>query len=384
MIRTYEYRVLPGKSQAVDLDRLLWMTRNLYNAALQERRDCYEKTGKGISRFDQFNSLTIIRAEDPEWSGVSNRIGRGALRILDEAFKGFFRRVKAGEKPGYPRFKGRNRWRCVQLGDGYQLTKGRGKWMRLTFKGMRGGLRVWIHRPIPADAVQKEARLVKDAKGWKLCLMLEMPTPAAVEPKGTIGVDMGISHFLTTDEGEHIPNPRFLEKQLKALRREQRSLSRKARGSGNRERQRQAVARVHQRVKSARSTFHYAIAADLIKRGKTLIVEDLNIKGLAKGKLARQIQDVAWSAFIQRLANKAESAGLQVIKVDPKYTSQQCSGCGGMVRKSLATRVHACAECGLTIDRDHNAAVNIKNRAVVRPAFRNPRVALDGMEMPAV
>ncbi len=382
MNRTYEYRVLPQRGQLADLDRLLWMTRGLYNAALQERIECYNKTGKGVTLYDQMKSLTAIRADDADWRAVSVLVARGALKTLDRAYQAFFRRVKAGEKPGFPRFKGRNRWRSIHLAEQYGLNKGCGKWMWLTFKGMRGRIRVWFHRPLPEGAVQKEARLVKDGKGWKLCLMLELPDVAPVEAKGAIGIDVGLAHFLTTDEGEHIPNPRFLQRQLKTLRREQRSLARKVRGSGNRERQRQVVARVHQRVKSARSTFHWSVASKLVKRQKTLIVEDLNIKGLAKSRLSRQVADVGWAGFIERLVSKAECAGLQVMRVDPKHTSQLCSGCGEMVRKSLAVRVHSCPSCGLTLDRDHNAAVNIKKRAVACPSVHNPGVALGGLEMP--
>lgn len=378
MIRTYEYRALPQKGQVRTLDRMLWMTRNLYNAALQERKECYEKTGNGIGLYDQMKSLTQIRNDDEEWRGISVRIGRGPLKTIDLAFKAFFRRCKSGEQPGYPRFKGRDRWRMLHLETNYQIRAGNGKWAFLTFKGLPGRLRVWRHRPFPATAKQLLARLVRDAKGWKLQVVLELPDVEPVAVAGITGIDVGIKHFLVTDTGEAIPNPRVLQRELKRLRVEQRALARKARGSGNRLRQKQRVTRLHMRVADRRRDFHYKTAAELIAKGNSIAVEDLNIKGLAKSKLARQVADVSWGQFIFRLESKAESAGLQVHRVDPKHTSQQCSGCGEIVRKSLAVRVHDCPHCGLCIDRDHNAAVNIKKRA-----GGSPSGAKHGAVMPA-
>ena len=363
MKRTYEYRALPQKGQARALDKMLWMTRMLYNAALEERIGCYAKTGKTISAYEQMKSLTQIRKDDDEWRGISVFIGRGALKTIDLAFKAFFRRVKSGEKPGFPRFKGRDRWRMLHLETNYQIHDGKGKWAHLTFKGLPGKLRVWRHRPIPADAKQLLARLVRDAKGWKLQLVLDLPDVEPVVVAGVTGIDVGITHFLATDAGDTIPNPRLLQLELKRLRVEQRALARKKRGGGNRARQKQRVSRLHMRVRNRRKDFHYKTATALLAKGNSIAVEDLNIKGLARSKLARQVADVSWAEFVTRLENKAESAGLQVHRVDPKLTSQQCSGCGEIVRKSLAVRVHDCPHCGLRLDRDHNAAVNIKNRA---------------------
>jgi len=357
---------------------MLWMTRNLYNAALQERKECYDKTGKGIGLYDQMKSLTQIRKDDEDWRGISVFVGRGPLKTIDLAYKAFFKRCKSGEKPGFPRFKGRDRWRVLHLETNYQIRAGNGKWTFLAFKGLPGRLRIWQHRQIPDGAKQLLARLVRDAKGWKLQVVLDLPNvePAAVA--GVTGIDVGITHFLTADTGETIPNPRLLRRELKRLRVAQRALSRKVRGSGNRLRQKQRVARLHMRVADRRRDFHYKTAAELIAKGNSIAVEDLNIKGLAKSKLARPVADVSWGQFIFRLESKAESAGLQVHRVDPKNTSQQCSGCGEMVRKSLAVRVHDCPHCGLRLDRDHNAAVNIQKRA-----GGSPLGAKHGAVMPA-
>ncbi len=387
MHRTYEYRCLPMKGQVKDLDEFLWRCRTLYNAALQERIECYQKTGRSLSLYDQQKSLTVIRSDDGhpsddgDWSALSVPVGRGPLRTLDLAFKGFFRRLKAGQKPGFPRFKGRGRIRSLHLDTCYGLNPGSGQWVWLTFKGLRGRLRVWVHRPIPLTGKRKAARLVKDPKGWKVQFQVEFPDVEPVTPKGVLGIDVGLAHFLTTDTGEAVVNPRYLQRRLKELRVAQRSLARKKRGSNNRHRQRQVVARLHAKVRNTRRDFHFKTAAALVAQGKTLTVEDLNIKGLARGTFSRQVSDVAWGDFIEKLTHKAESAGLSVVKVDPKGTSQGCSRCGQEVHKDLSVRVHSCPGCGLVMDRDQNAAVNIRNRAGIGPLSRKPGNGLVGSQV---
>ena len=367
MHRTYEYRCLPTGRQSRALDELLELTRQLYNAALQERRDAYQKTGKSISYFDQCKALTQIRKDDPTWAAISLQIGRGALQRVHLAFQSFFRRVREkASRVGYPRFKSKDRHRTLHLGPNYHVTHMIGQdgqpngWAILQFKGLPGKVRVWLHRPIPADAEQKATRLVKDAKGWKLQIVLAFPDVPLHEPTVAVGIDVGVEKFLTTSDGDQIPNPRLLEKKFKVLRREQRSLARKKRGSGNRARQKQVVARLHEQVRHARADFHWKTAAWLVTQGKTLVVEDLNIRGLARGRLSRQIHDVGWGDFLRRLACKAESAGLPMVKVNPAYTSQDWSGCGERVPKPLRVRVHDCPYCGRTLDRDQNAAMNIR------------------------
>ena len=231
MHRTYEYRCLPTGRQRCALDELLEMTRQLYNAALQERRDAYRKAGKSVSYFDQCKALTQIRKDDPTWADISLQLGRGALKRVNLAFKDFFRRVKEKtQRAGYPRFKGKDRHRTLHLGPNYMLTHlveqdGQPNgWATIQFKGLPGKVRVWLYRPIPDEAEQKDARLVKDAKGWKLQIVLALPDIPEQEPQKSLGIDVGIEKFLTTSDGEAIPNPRLLEKKLKVLRREQRSL----------------------------------------------------------------------------------------------------------------------------------------------------------------
>ena len=427
--RTYEYRAHPTDSQKRRLDGLLDLTRELYNAALEERREAYRRRGVSRTYYDQCKELTLARRDIPALAAMPVQMGRGPLNVLHRAFQAFFRRIKSGDKPGFPRFKGKHRFRTLHLGTAYQfksLTRAvssppvrngdagrrgpqpasasaargasrsqgrhllsipsqlavegasraqgrhpdleaggppwrrasRADWWTVKFKSMNP-IRFRCHRPLPADGKPKEARLVRDAKGWKFQIVLQFDDPPPQPVTQAVGIDLGIEKFLTTSEGEMIPNPRILQQRLKAFRREKRSLARKKRGSGNRRRQARRLAREYMRVKDARRTFHFQVASWLVAKGKAIVVEDLNIKGLARSRLARSVNDVGWAEFIKRLEDKAESAGVPVVKIDPAYTSQDCSGCGERVKKALSVRVHRCPSCSLTLDRDHNAAINI-------------------------
>lgn len=387
MIRSFQFRCRPTKAQTAALTDIVFKKQAIYNAALEQRIAAYRRwrihhhknpdwsapTAKGyrpkksLGFYDQDADLKIIRKEQPEYAAFLQRIPRLALKDLDLAFKAFFRRIKAGEKPGFPRFRSSFRDRqTLKLGEGMKWRKGKGEFAHIKFHGLPGKLRFKIHNPKFAgdDVTVKTTMLTRDHKGWLVTFQCELPGVQMQDVADSIGIDVGIEKFLATDEGETIPNPRALDKELKTLRRKQRALSRKKRGGGNRQRARKNVARLHAHIRNARKNFHCETAAWLAAKGKTIVVENLNIKGLSRGMLARQVNDVAWGYFLKRLENKAESAGLRVEKVDPKYTSQVCSGCGAMVRKSLAVRVHRCDACGLALDRDHNAAINIKNKAV--------------------
>lgn len=373
MIRTYQFRCRPTKAQSTWVDNALDLTRALYNAALQERRDCYEKTGKGRSFYDQDKCLKTIRADNPEYGALPHQPCREALRDLDRAFQAFFRRVKSGDKPGFPRFKSYRRPRqSLKFGERINWHKCKGKLGYVVIKGMPGKLRFKIHNPafLREGVVRKTTTLTRDHKGLLVSFACEVPAPLPLPTEGMVGIDVGLSKFLTTDDGDSVDNPRPLAAALRDLRREQRALARKKKGSANRERNRMRVARLHARVANFRKTFHCATAARIVAAAvaanKSIAIEDLNIKGLARGMLARHVVDVAWGYFINRLVNKAESAGVPVNKVDPKFTSQACSGCGALVRKPLRERRHSCPHCGLSLDRDHNAAINIA-RAVTSP-----------------
>jgi len=352
------------KDAAVDaaLQSALDRCRDLYNAALQERRDAYRHHGASPSFYDQCKSLTEIRAADPVFDALDCTMLRlTALRRVDLAYKAFFRRVKAGETPGYPRFKGRDRFDTLVFGPkGWRLTGG-----KLRLNGL-GPVRVKgnPHR----TGVPKGLRLVRKAGRWYAHVLLDIgAAPLVQQSHHGVGIDVGLRTFATMSDGTTVEHPRFLRDSLAELRRAQQALVRKRRGSRRRRIAKAKLARVHHRIANRRHNFVHQTVAELARRYDGFAIEDLDIVELAQQGgtdkaargLRRGIMDSAWGAFGQALASKAEEAGMPLVRVPPRGTSQRCSGCGSVVRKTLRDRVHDCPACGLVLDRDVNAARNI-------------------------
>jgi putative transposase len=328
----------------------------LYNAALEERIDCYRKTGKGLTFVDQTLSLTICRRELPEMANFSVALQRWTLKRLDEAFAGFYRRVKARRgKAGFPRFKGRDGWNSFGLASTVQFV---GK--RIRFKGMATGLRVHFHRPLPKKHRIYSCILRREERGWVVCFGLEIDAEAKRAVADALGIDLGLKVFAYCSDGVVLPNPRVARKAERKMRVAQRALARCRRHSNRRRKARARVARIYRKISNTRATWLHQQAAALIKRTDLVAVEDLRINGMMRcSTVARSIADASWAKFLGYLEYKAERAGVHFVRVDPRNTSQKCSGCGALVFKSLAMRTHACTECGLVIDRDWNAARNI-------------------------
>lgn len=360
LIRTYRFKLKPTRAQHNRLREALEHCRVLYNAGLAERIDCYRKTGKGRSFMDQCCALTELR-RDPEFRHYAAVMQRGALRQLDHAYKAFFARG------GFPRFKGRDWFKSMSWpqGDGWRFDG------RFTAKGI-GTIRVHQHRKLPS--APKSACIKREGRHWYLLLACEIEAAPANDNGEAIGLDLGLSSFAALSDGTLIPNPRRGRKAQRELRRRQRALARCRRGSQRRRKARAKVATAHAAVRRARRTSHFQIAADLVRRYGLIAVENLNVKGLSRGILARDVNDAAWGSFIQILCDKAESAGSQVAKVDPRGTSQTCPACGVVEPKKLSERVHACP-CGFTADRDVAAAQVVLHRAVHRPAEAKQAVA---------
>ncbi len=358
MILTYRYRLLPLKSQHRALERLCGEQRELYNAALEERIDCYRKTGKTRTYIDQCKALTQCRREISGMGELPANLQRWTLKRLDDAFQGFFRRLKARTgKAGFPRFRGRGRWEAFGFAE-FRGIRFDGK--RLRFIGMPGGLRVHLHRPLPDDADIRSCVFRRDGRGWCVCLNLAIKTAAKRAVASALGVDLGLKVFAYCSDNVVIPNPRIAQRAETELRRRQRALARCERGSHRRHKVRAQVARVHRKITDARNTWLHQQSAALGRRAHLIAVEDLNVANMIRHPtLARSIADASWSRFISMLDYKVEKTGGHLIRVDPRNTSQKCSGCRELVPKSLAVRTHACPSCGLVIDRDHNASLNI-------------------------
>ncbi|GET37707.1 transposase [Microseira wollei NIES-4236] len=225
-----------------------------------------------------------------------------------------------------------------------------------------------MHRPIPDGFTLKQATILYKADGWYVSLSLEdgtVPEPIPIdEIKASVGIDVGLEKFLTTSDGQCISVPRFYRNGQAKLARQQRKLSRQQKGSKNYAKQANKVAKQHLHVARQRQEFHYQVAHWLCAAYDLISFENLNIKGLARTRLAKSILDVAWGAFLNILQAVAVKRGKQTVEVDAKRTSIECSGCGIRVEKVLSDRVHRCPNCGLVIDRDWNAAINILSRGL--------------------
>jgi putative transposase len=377
MILTYRFKLAPTKAQYASLERLCEMQRHLYNAALQERSDAWRKNGVSVTKLDQFKSLTQIRSFDETYAAVPVTMSRWSISRVDDAFKGFFSRVKRGDKPGFPRFKGRSRWRSFGFAEwsGIRLKDG-----KLLFSGLVGGLKARLHRPIPGGASIKSCTFSKMGRHWFIAMQVDVPVVEShVNPDSVVGIDVGVEHLATTSDGIHFANHRPRSRREKAIRIAQRALARCRRGSKRRAKVRERLARIQRRIANARSTCLHQVSEKLARTYAFIAVEKLNVKNMTgsargtaddpgtnvhqKAGLNRALLDAAPAMLISYTSYKAERAGGMLVKENAAHTSQDCSGCDERVPKALSERTHRC-KCGLVLDRDHNAAINILQRAL--------------------
>ena len=362
MNRSYQYRLYPTKTQITSLDFLRRQACTLYNAALEERREAWKMRRVSLNYYDQANQLKAIRSDDPHGLGLLNFSAcQQVLRRVQKTYSAFFQRIKQG-KGGFPRFKPYRRFRSLDFryGDGVHLADG-----RLAVQNV-GPIRVKWHRPLPVNAVVKAVVVTCDATGkWFICFQIELSDVLPpIHASLAVGIDLGLSTLAALSTGECIRPPRYFRQAEKLLRRQQRHLARCKRVSHRRKAVVRQVAVTHAHVANQRKDFAHKLSTRLVKDFSLIAVEDLNIKGITKSRLAKSTHDAGWSMLLQQLAYKASSAGVQFIAVDPYNTSQACSACGSIVKKSLGVRVHECPECGLVLDRDINAARNILYRAL--------------------
>lgn len=405
---TFQYDLRPTRGQYRDLDRLLDMTRTLYNAALEARISNWEygkrqAARRGASKpdakldpwvpetlYSQYRDLTAVRRDDPTGYGaLPIRMLRETLKRLDLAYQGFFRRVQQGNgRAGYPRFKPRSRWRSFGFTEfsGIRLIG-----TKLHFAGISGGLAVHMYPPLPDGASVRSAMFRRGPKGWSIALQIELPDAIAAqdEARPAVGLDWGVKSFATLSDGTVVENPRIGKAAERCIRQQRRALSRCRRGSNRRRKVKRQLQRSLAATANRRKTFLHQTSAMLARNYSLLVAEKLTIHNMtasAKGTmeepgsnvrqkagLNREMLDLAPAMFVSMLTYKAARAGGQFVLVDPRGTSQRCSACGEAVPKTLAQRIHRC-RCGLTIDRDLNAARNILLAAggVVAPGDVKP------------
>ena len=356
MHKSYRYRIYPTKSQRSVLDQNLELCRKIYNDTLALRKDAWEKEGKSISLYETNSILVTWKSDRPELKQVYSQVLQNVQVRVDLAFKAFFRRVKNGEDPGYPRFKGYGRYDSLtykQLGFGIKDGK--------LHLAKIGDIKIKLHRPIEGKIKTCTIRRMPTGK-WFACLSVEIedaPLPPWKDGS-VVGIDVGLASFATLSNGEKIDNPRFFRKEEKALAKAQRKRDKLPKGSSLRRKASKVVTRIHERITNRRTDFSNQISRQFVNRFGVIVFEDLDIQNMLKNHhLAKSISDVAWNMLVKSTESKAAYAGSKVVLVDPKYTSQICSRCGLIVEKDLSERVHSCSECGLSMDRDLNAAINI-------------------------
>jgi putative transposase len=355
LLKVFRYRIYPTKSQGTKMADTLELCRWTYNEMLAVRKNAYDQEGKSVSYYETKKLLPQWKEEKPELKGVHSQVLQEVAKRVDLAYQAFFRRVKAGEDPGYPRFKGYGRYDSfTYTQSGFSLKRGK-LWLSKI-----GDIKIKLHRPVDGEIKRLNIRKMPTGK-WFVSFLVEVePDDLLPKIESSVGVDVGLKSFITLSNGDRVDNPRFFVQEEKALAKAQRKLSKAPKGSSGRDEALKVVHRVHERIANKREDFVQKLSTSLVKSYDLIVFEDLNIKSMVKNHcLAKHIADAAWSKLIATTSYKAEWAGKRVELVNPSNTSQTCSGCGQMVLKSLSERVHQCPFCGLTLDRDHNAAINI-------------------------
>lgn len=357
---TYKYRLYPTRMQSGILDNHLLEACRLYNAALQERRDAWKINKKSISIYDQAKQLKEIRANrDIDLPNFG--VARNVLRRLDHAFTGFLSRKRKGIKAGLPRFKSSFRSLTYSpYGNGCRVVLN----SKLRLQGV-GLIKIKQHRLL--DGVVKAVTIKKEAGRWYVCFNVDI-TPQYLPVKNNeIGIDVGLATFATLSDGVEIPNPRVYLSAHKELRFASRRMNRRKHGSQRWQKALRLLQKVHVRIRNRRSDFQHKTSRHLVNSYGKIVVEHLRIEEMMHGRLAKYIADAAWGSFIDKLAYKAENAGREFFRVNPKGTSQTCL-CGAFVPKDLIQRWHLCPSCGLSASRDLVSAQLILAKARTEPS----------------
>jgi putative transposase len=354
--KSYKYKLHPTSHQTQLLHETLWRCRELYNTALEQRMWAYRHCGVSVSRYGQEAELKDIRADMPGYAEIHSHVLQDVLARLDKTYQAFFKRVKAGLAPGFPRFQGLQRYHSFtykEFGNGARLDNG----FLVLFKIGRIAMR-WSR---PLVGTPKTITISHEADGWYVIFScVEVPTQHLSLTGHETGIDVGLKVFLITSDGLVIDNPRHHRHAKQRLAKAQRVVSRRQLGSKRRNKAVSRCAKRHQKVKRRRADFHNKVALQLVQQYDTIYLEDLQVSNMVRNhRLAKSITDAVWAQFRITLEYKAACAGKRVVAVPPHYTSQNCSSCGERVSKSLSVRTHICPSCGLMLDRDENAARNI-------------------------
>lgn len=349
--------------------RLDWLNRT--RCQLDRCSIVSEPIGEAPERVDYYSQQSALKKTKklfPEYAKIYSEVQQMNLQRLDKAWKRWLVPDKTGKRGGRPKFKKRGekpsfsfsrvnhpKAACFLEGDILRIPK-------------IGLIPIVVHRSLPEGFALKTATICFKADGYYVSISAEDATVPKSKPlnevKSAVGIDLGLKEFLAASTGKFVPVPQIYRKAQQYLARQQRGIARKKDGSKNRLKAKTRVAKIHQRIARQREIFHYQVAHWLCRNHDLIAVEDLNIRGLARTRLAKSIYDVSWGKFITILESVVVKYGVHLVKVNPHNTSQNCSGCGTKVPKTLSVRLHECHKCGLEMDRDENAAINILVKAL--------------------
>lgn len=355
MRKSYKFRAYLNPETEKNTLEVLELCRQVYNLCLEQRRASYKTLLKSVNSYTQIKQLPELKEAFPEFKRIPSQSLQDVVERLDKAYQSFFRRIKSGDTPGYPRFKGYGRYDSLTLKQaGWELNGSNFVVKKL------GTFKLKLHRQIPKSAKIKTVTIRgTQTNKWYVCFSCDnVPAKVLSKSKKTIAFDVGCESFLTDSNGFKIENPRYLKESQEKLIKLQQKLSKQKKGTKAREKTRRLLAKVYEKISNQRLDFHHKVAKHYVDTYGKIIHEKLQSWNSFRS-LNKSMRDVAWFQFFNILHCKAEEAGREVVEVNPKNTSQICSQCGEMVKKELSERTHNCPHCNCLLDRDFNAALNI-------------------------
>jgi putative transposase len=358
-MRTIEVKIYPTDAQQRTLSNWMRTCCTIYNRALEQRIKAYRRRKQSVNYNQQQTLLTQQRSRMDRVHEVPVEFSRDALRRIDRGMKAFFRRVRAGENPGFPRFRSWRHYNSMEYAAVGQYVRGDCLLMipklgLIKFRACKQAI----------SKTQRLMRVICRASGWYVQVLVDEVKPEPIlNDCGPIGIDMGLNSFATMSDGRKIENPRWARASERKIRSLQRRVSRRVKGSNRRHKAIAALRRRHERIASQRRSFCHQHSTAFVRNHPLIAIENLNIKGLARTRMAKSIMDAGWNIFLNQISYKAANAGRILVRVDPRGTSQTCPTCGVIKKKELSERIHRC-ECGCTLDRDVAASRVILARAV--------------------
>lgn len=350
----FKYRLYPTKRQQTILNQILEECHWLYNHFLEQRKTFWEQDKKSLNYHSQAISIVKLKQKRESLNDVHSQVLQNVAVRIDLAFKAFYRRVKVGEKPGYPRFKGKGHYDSITYPQtGFEIKDGRLKLSKI------GSIKFKYHRQLEGKI--KTCTIRRSATGkWYVSFSCIVETKPLPKSDKAVGIDVGLTPFATFSDGSKIVNPRFFRQDEKNLAKIQRRLSKAEKGTLERKKSCKVVAKVHERISNRRNNFVHQQTRKIVNQYGIICIEDLSVNKMVHNHcFSKSIHDATWSQFAQYLSYKAESANRTLIRVNPAYTSQTCNQCGHRETKKLSDRIHCCSCCNYICDRDHNASLNI-------------------------